>query len=223
MVAKNNLKMLDLCMSTKEEKPWHSIVKTRTWYVLPKIIFAIESLTSLRLTCCGLEQASIRDNIKFISLQELSLANVHANQEIIQNLISSCPLITIFSLFRCHGMKHLRLVGLKNLDKLKVCQNYDKYDIIKIIDIESPSLQVLVLNRCIRLRDFGLGRFRLSSHEIKTLKFLHLGWFHPNLDIPNLHTFEYICSKLPPSIVINTTSLQEATIKLLPHGLVPST
>ena len=121
----------------------HGIAKTRTWYVLPKIIFAIESLTALRLTCCDLEKASVRDKIEFISLKELSLTNVHANQEIIQNLISNCPLIRKFSLIRCHaGVNHLRVFGLNNLDKLKVCQNYDKYDIIETIGIESPSLQV---------------------------------------------------------------------------------
>ncbi|XP_008244752.1 PREDICTED: putative FBD-associated F-box protein At5g22720 [Prunus mume] len=117
-----------------KELGFHVHVNGTRRYILPKNVFAADGITGLRLQGCKLETCSI---IKLPHLQKLYLRNLRVDQQIIMNLISSCPLIDDLRLIQCSGLSCLDISSLLKLDRVEVhCCN-----VLKKIDITAPSLQ----------------------------------------------------------------------------------
>ncbi|KAJ0770855.1 putative leucine-rich repeat domain superfamily [Helianthus annuus] len=76
------------------------------------------------------------DALKFKSLIRLQLEYVHIDDEMINYLTTSCPLLKEFSLSSCHGFKRFCVNGLQNLKLL----NIDCDSQVEMIDIETPNL-----------------------------------------------------------------------------------
>jgi hypothetical protein len=123
VAIENNMKELDL----------HVVGKV-VYYRLPHTVFATTTLTGLRL--CGCSLLSLGD-IKLPQLQKLYLRDLFADQQTIEDLISSCPLIEDLRFIRCTGLKDLRVSGLLKLDRFEVhlCHG------LKNIEIKVPNLQ----------------------------------------------------------------------------------
>jgi hypothetical protein len=112
----------------------------RECYVLPKGVIESKSLTKLVLTGrIKVDQAFMNHSIKFFSLRELILLNVHLEDEHpIEHLISYCPLIELITLIFINGMKsNLSLHALQKLKMVHINGIKELY-----ID-EAPSLKSL--------------------------------------------------------------------------------
>ncbi|KAF3948684.1 hypothetical protein CMV_025348 [Castanea mollissima] len=123
IAIENNMKELDL-----------HVVKKSKRYKLPPTIFASKTITGLRLHGCMLKSHC---DIKLPKLQKLYLHKVCVDQQIIDNLISSCPLIEDLRFIHCTGLKVLRVSGLLKLDRVEVhhCHGLEE------IEVKAPYLQ----------------------------------------------------------------------------------
>ncbi|GMQ08088.1 hypothetical protein CsSME_00051980 [Camellia sinensis var. sinensis] len=107
-------------------------------YTLPHTIFSANSIQALELqNGCKFEQASHRQSIRFVSLRKLCLRRMHVDMQLVENIISSCPLIEEIELDQCLGLKKVQISGLHNLKIVRVVQGKDG---IELVDIEAPSL-----------------------------------------------------------------------------------
>ncbi|KAK7281283.1 hypothetical protein RIF29_09116 [Crotalaria pallida] len=105
-------------------------------YCLPPNILASKSLVKLILYgCFTVDKAFVNHPIKFRSLQVLSLSYVYVGEDqIIQNIISSCPMIENMTLKYCSGLK---FVSIHSLPKLKVADFRGIQDVF----VDAPSLE----------------------------------------------------------------------------------
>ncbi|KAL4625843.1 hypothetical protein ACB092_05G054100 [Castanea dentata] len=124
IAIENNMKELDL----------HVVVKKSRYYYLPQTVFASNTITGLRLHGCKLK---FRSNIKLPQLQKLYLHKVHVDQQIVDNLISSCPLIEDLRFVHCTGLQNLQVSSLLKLDRVEVHHCH----VPKEIKVNAPNLQ----------------------------------------------------------------------------------
>lgn len=124
LATENNIKELGL----------HVHTRGNNLYNFPRIVFASETLTGLRLQSCKLETLC---TVKLPRLQKLYLRDCNVDEQRIQNIISSCPLIEDLRLIRCSGLKYLRISSLLKLDRVEVhyCRG------LKKIEIKAANLQ----------------------------------------------------------------------------------
>ncbi|KAJ1390974.1 F-box-like domain superfamily [Sesbania bispinosa] len=130
-------------------------------YCFPPNILESKSLVKFILFgCLRIDKAFLNHPIKFCLLQVLSLSHVFVGEEqIIQNLISSCPLIEYMTLKYCSG---LRFVSIHNLPKLKGVDFRGLQEVL----VDAPSLEYFHyfadgintvcktnMDKCINLRD----------------------------------------------------------------------
>ena len=103
-------------------------------YSLPQIVLEAKPISALRLAKCKLEP-----NCKFYCshLKILALNIAHLDEQVIQNLTLSCPLIEAFRLHKCGGLEQLQVSSLPQLSLVKVsaCREISR------IVIEVPNLQ----------------------------------------------------------------------------------
>ncbi|KAF5798544.1 putative leucine-rich repeat domain superfamily, F-box-like domain superfamily [Helianthus annuus] len=105
-------------------------------YVLPNILLSVSVLESLIISGCELPSSFMVDALKFKSLIRLQLEYVHIDDEMINYLTTSCPLLKEFSLSSCHGFKRFCVNGHQNLELLDIdCDSQ-----VEMIDIETPNL-----------------------------------------------------------------------------------
>ena len=98
-----------------------------SYYNLPQLVFYAKSMSLLGLDSCKLE--SPRGNVTLSCLRELRPRHVCADDQVIKDLISGCPLIEFISIISCRGLKHLEL---PNLGKLKEFKVYDEYGLEQV-------------------------------------------------------------------------------------------
>uniref|UniRef100_M1BML9 F-box family protein n=1 Tax=Solanum tuberosum TaxID=4113 RepID=M1BML9_SOLTU len=106
-----------------------------TSYRVPILtILAAKSLSELVLHECILMPVSLSSGVvNYNSLRKISLSNVTLDENMLQTLLNSCPLIVSFILENCSGMKVLKIKS-DSLKVLKIIQYY------KICDIDAPNL-----------------------------------------------------------------------------------
>ncbi|RVW94153.1 hypothetical protein CK203_038201 [Vitis vinifera] len=156
-------------------------------YSLPAKIFAATTITVLSLRRVILE---ICGDIDLPALRKLYLGEIRCDEQPIQKLISSCPLIDCLHIESCHGLQKLHVSGLANLRRL------ERVNILVLIcsKIVSglPNLEGLGI-RCTQLQ-----RIEISHHQLKRLD-LSLTEKQSKaklkIDTPNLQSFNsYITS-----------------------------
>ncbi|KAL6335309.1 hypothetical protein AAG906_029551 [Vitis piasezkii] len=86
-------------------------------YRLPAKIFAATTITVLSLQRVIME---IYGDIDLPALRKLHLGEIQCDEQPIQKLISSCPLIDCLRIESCHGFEKLHVSGLANLRRLGV-------------------------------------------------------------------------------------------------------
>ncbi|XP_050233624.1 uncharacterized protein LOC126682106 [Mercurialis annua] len=118
-----NMKELDLFIPSKNIKRYH----------LPQIVFAASTLTALRISGCELK---ILTDVNLFNLQKLCFSKLHIDEQIIQHLMLSCPLIDDLRLIFCTGLKTLLLSS----DKLERVDVHFCYG-LKNVEVLSPYLQ----------------------------------------------------------------------------------
>lgn len=158
-----NITDLDLHLPIRRRKP----------YNLPETVFAAKSITSLRVYGCRLGTCS---DIKVSQLQKLCLGELKVDEQMIENLISSCPLIEDFRLIYCSGLKTLELSNLPKLKRvdLHFCRG------LKKVELLAPSLEIfwyqgkksvpckINLSECRSLKSLTLEDATLKDEQIQT-------------------------------------------------------
>ncbi|KAL3642162.1 hypothetical protein CASFOL_012977 [Castilleja foliolosa] len=86
-----------------------------TYFDLPLIIFQVKSLQSLNLEGCNLGQIGSVDNIQCRNLQTLYLKWVYITEEILDKIMSNCPLIEYLSLQSCEGFHTITFVNKNHI------------------------------------------------------------------------------------------------------------
>ncbi|KAK7255061.1 hypothetical protein RIF29_28463 [Crotalaria pallida] len=106
---------------------------------LPLCVLQAKSLIKLSLSWdFSIDEAFLNHPIKFSALQELSLSQVYVGDgKVIENVISSCPLIEAIELTRCSGLKSVSIRGLPKLKRVFIVG-------IEEVDIDAPSLEDLL-------------------------------------------------------------------------------
>ncbi|KAK7261829.1 hypothetical protein RIF29_28150 [Crotalaria pallida] len=107
------------------------------YYNLPPSVLKYTSLVKLILSGpISLDQSFLNHQIRFASLQVLSLMDVHlSDEQVIHNIISCCPLIEYITLKTCLGLDSMTLHNLPKLKGIKV------WRIANIIVVDAPKLE----------------------------------------------------------------------------------
>ncbi|MFS7955089.1 putative leucine-rich repeat domain superfamily [Helianthus anomalus] len=173
-------------------------------YILPNILLSVSVLESLIISGCELPSSFMVDPLKFKSLIQLQLEYVHIDDEMINYLTTSCPLLKEFSLSSCHGFKRFCVNGHQNLKLL----NIDCDSQVEMIDIETPNLVGLTVRdtagrgppgmkvaSCKNLTSvtyIGCNTLKLSSHSLRKLVIdSEFDLEEIELSTPNLGLFIY--------------------------------
>lgn len=166
LATENNIKELGL----------HVHTRGNNLYNFPRNVFASETLTGLRLQSCKLETLC---TVKLPRLQKLYLRGCNVDEQRIQNIISSCPLIEDLRLIRCIGLKYLRISSLLKLDRIEVhhCRG------LKKIEIKAANLQTfwycgknrtsckLIFTDCESLKRLTLEDKKMTDNQFRDLFF----------------------------------------------------
>ncbi|XP_016513628.1 F-box protein At5g03100-like [Nicotiana tabacum] len=147
----------------------------RTLYPLPHVftILAAKSLRKLVLKDCDLMQLSLSSGhvAKYgDSLRELCLLGVRLDDNMLQTLVTTCPMIVSFSIKHCIGLKKIEL---QNLQKIKMVSIH--IDKKQPVEIQAPTLEHLVfcglaekslmldIGACQNLKSLKLSSVRISD------------------------------------------------------------
>ncbi|PHT39198.1 hypothetical protein CQW23_22771 [Capsicum baccatum] len=174
------------------------------------------------------------------SLRKLSLSYVTLDENILQTLLNSCPLIVSFILKFCSGLEKIELPNLRKIKSvsIRICKN-------QRVKIEAPTLEHLsyfglclseglVVTECQNLKsldlthspqnfnvynDFSDGRERFSTCKSGSLKILKIRNCDgiKEIDAPNLVSIEYQ-GKQTPELKIARESCQLKHSKIVLSG-----
>ncbi|KAK7255546.1 hypothetical protein RIF29_28959 [Crotalaria pallida] len=183
------------------EEPQHdnpsSSYSIEEFSCLPPCVLEAKSLIKLELSWnFRVDQAFLNHPIKFCSLQLLSLKHVYLGDgQVIQNLISSCPLIENIELVFCYGLKSVSIHSLPKLMRVFIVG-------IEEVDVDAPSLEFLFydvsgfktiipgkidMDKCKNLRELCL--VQMTSIIITDQWFLELFRTFPLLEMLTLEAF----------------------------------
>ncbi|KAL3634849.1 hypothetical protein CASFOL_021903 [Castilleja foliolosa] len=149
-------------------------------FPLQLAVFQSESLVELHLERCDLKILESTDNVMFNNLQTLRLHYVHITDEILEKIISSCPLIENLSVLHCIGLKSIKLHKHHNIKDFGC--SVDKQT---IIEIEDP-------------------------HTLESFHFDNYCTYwlppHKNMHFPHLKSLKLQRVKLPAETLVNFSS-----------------
>ncbi|XP_043687421.1 F-box/FBD/LRR-repeat protein At5g53840-like [Telopea speciosissima] len=137
--------------------------KCRFCYRLPQSIYRTESLTVLKLRRCKLVPSN---EVKLPCLKTLSLEEIHAEDGIVQNLVSTSLLVETLILIRCSGLKDF-YCSSSQLQTLIV----EYLPELNKFDIETPNLQSfsVALYNDLFTKLFQINAARLKSLSLRCL------------------------------------------------------
>uniref|UniRef100_M1DDE4 F-box/LRR-repeat protein n=1 Tax=Solanum tuberosum TaxID=4113 RepID=M1DDE4_SOLTU len=103
-------------------------------------IMAAKSLRELVLSNCDLMYDSLSSGVAGTcsSLRKLSLSYIILNDNILQTLLNSCPLIVTFTLQYCSGLEKIELPNLQKIKSVSMKMNKNQR-----VKIEAPTLEHL--------------------------------------------------------------------------------
>lgn len=111
---------------------------SRWLYNLPSFVLWCKSITVLKLVGCKLE---LQSRVNLPSLRNLSLAQIDASDQVIDYVVSGCPLIEFLRIDDCLELKSLKLFNLDKLKKIKVSFN-EKLERVEINASNVHSLSI---------------------------------------------------------------------------------
>ncbi|XP_059310434.1 uncharacterized protein LOC132061805 [Lycium ferocissimum] len=146
-------------------------------------ILASKSLIKLVLARCDLRHLALPSGVvKCDSLRELSVSVVRLDENMLQTLLASCPLIENFIIELCTELKKIELLNLQKIKSVSIWIRRDQH-----VKIQAPTLEhlsyfgdlkestVLDVVECQNLKSLKLSHARISGvleHLISRSKFL---------------------------------------------------
>ncbi|KAK4732759.1 hypothetical protein R3W88_025747 [Solanum pinnatisectum] len=130
-------------------------------------ILAAKSLRELVLNDCSLEFFSFT---KCSSLRKLSLTKINLDENILQTLLNSCPLLVTFILERCSGLKKIELLNHQNIKLVSIKTKGKPKHLVKIqiqtlehfsyYDLRKEELDVV---ECQNLKSLNISYVKISN------------------------------------------------------------
>lgn len=173
------------------------------WYSLPQMVLCSKSVNVLKLQGYKLESLPLGNDLN-LSLRKLSLSDVYADDQVMNNLVAQCPLIEDLEFDCCQGFKSLdikapnassiaiatllkcevSITSCKNLKRLVLwnCSFTDEWLCNQISRL--PLLEHLFIRCC-----QNIERIKISSTPLKTLcicmceRLVEVEIYTPNLRI----------------------------------------
>ncbi|XP_060205842.1 uncharacterized protein LOC132633439 [Lycium barbarum] len=188
------------------------------FYVLPQVVFASRTITSLKLYGCGVGDSVA---IKLQNLRELSMKAMRINENIVHNFAQGCPLIEDMRLINCFGLKFLHVSSLPKLNRFEVHERSS----LRSIKLETPNLETfwfhgkkssrckIILAGCGNLKNLTLKHARMADKSFQQqvsyfplLEKLFL------LECQTLHRITILSDKLKKLSLVRCHKLKEANI-----------
>ncbi|XP_009782508.1 F-box/LRR-repeat protein At3g03360-like [Nicotiana sylvestris] len=210
-----NVKELDIHVK-KADDVYENVVSQ--CYVLPQVVFASRTITSLKLHGCGMDVSAV---IKLQNLQELSMKAMRINENVVHKFVQGCPLIEDMRLIKCHLLKFLHVSTLPKLKRLEVHEGSN----LRSVKLEAPNLETfwfhgkkssrckLILAGCGNLKNLMLRHTHMSDKsfqeriaEFPLLENLFL------LECHALRRMTILSDKLKKLSVVRCSKLKEANI-----------
>ncbi|XP_022955932.1 putative F-box/LRR-repeat protein At5g02700 [Cucurbita moschata] len=95
------------------------VEKSPRHYIVPPFMNSIKTLTGLRLH--GLKWSSFAA-LEFNNLRKLYLRRLYVDQQMIEKLASTSPLIMDLRIVECRGLKNLQISGFRKLERVDMYQ-----------------------------------------------------------------------------------------------------
>ncbi|TXG69300.1 hypothetical protein EZV62_004235 [Acer yangbiense] len=99
LAVENEVKELNFHLMSRNTVHLPRTIELDDMYILPQAIFSAKSITTLEVCGCKLEQLSGSAGFHF--LKNVKLVNVLLNEQIVQMLITECPLLENLLLHYC--------------------------------------------------------------------------------------------------------------------------
>lgn len=192
--------------------------KRRRRYVVPRIVLAAGSLTSLKLYGCKLDNFK---DIQLPNLQHLSMKKMHINNNIIQSFVHGCPMIEDLRLVYCEGLEGLNISTLVKLNRVEIHQCHG----LERVEIEAANLETLwccgtkfqlcnvILNcsknlRSLTLKDTGMTdeSFQVQINKFPVLEKLVL------MGCDALEMLTILSKNLKKLVLLRCEKLREANV-----------
>ncbi|PHU01270.1 hypothetical protein BC332_31057 [Capsicum chinense] len=184
-------------------------------YPFPTIkVLAAKSLRELDLSGCDLMDVSLSSGaVHFHSLRKLSLSRVSLDENILQTLLKSYPLIFSFILEHYSGLGKIELLNLQKIKSIFITETENKcfkihaptlenlfysswvYSSENFDVVECQNLKSLELNN-VRIFDGFLHNLISRSQSLEALKIRNF-WGIRDIDYSNLVKNEYIGHQIP--------------------------
>ncbi|KAJ0693829.1 putative leucine-rich repeat domain superfamily [Helianthus annuus] len=203
LLLQNGVYDLVIGVANSSESPFAS-----TNYRLPNILLSISVLDSLDIGHCELPSSFMLDTVMFKSLRRLVLPRVPINDEVLKHITTSCPLLQVFVVNACHGLKRFCVYGHQRLRSVWIQYNTP----FERIDIEAPNLSSLSIKD-----DHGRGgppQMNLASCEKLITVFYYV------CPYSNSYSFIDLLSNFPfvENLILATTNKCN-NLKLSSHSL----
>ncbi|XP_059310028.1 FBD-associated F-box protein At3g52670-like [Lycium ferocissimum] len=198
-------------------------------------ILAAKSLRDLVLWCCNLKLVSFTSSVANCnSLRKLSLIAVHLDENMLQTLLSSCPLIVSFILEYCDGLEKIELLNLQKIKSVSIRTQQNR-----LVKIQAPTLENLTYSsysseefdvvECQNLKSLDISHVTISDGFLQnlisrsqSLKMLKLQYCHGtgDIDSSNLVSLEYMGDQIPElKIASDSRKLKHSKIVLHCYSL----
>ncbi|XP_075085414.1 putative F-box/LRR-repeat protein At3g18150 isoform X1 [Nicotiana tabacum] len=128
------------------------------------IILAAKSLKELVLTRCNLKSVSLSRGVaNLFYLEKLSLSSIYLNEDMLQTLLTNCPLIVSFVIDSCYGLDKIELRNLQKIRSVSITKSSRKR-----VKIQAPTLE--------HFSYYQLSVEKLDIVECKNLKSVELSY-----------------------------------------------
>ncbi|KAK4839811.1 hypothetical protein QYF36_025169 [Acer negundo] len=156
-------------------------------------------MTTLEVCGCKLEQPSGPAGFHF--LKNVKLVKVLLNEQIVQMLITECPLLENLLLHYCSGLKRFCVSDALKLRVVEFFTSYDEVESANSLDEEFDSIVSKYSRICLSRCNF-LEKVIISSIQLKKLQFVNCSSLKDiDIDTPNLVSFYYEGNSVPKSSI----------------------
>ena len=110
----------------------------RSCYLLIPSVLASNSPKVLKLRECSVLAHHLNTTgMKFMSLRKLTLDTIKLGGKLLDNIISTCPLIEELALNHCYGLSKIQVNGLHFIERFDVIGPWKE---LEVIEVNAPSL-----------------------------------------------------------------------------------
>ncbi|PHT32473.1 hypothetical protein CQW23_28810 [Capsicum baccatum] len=134
---------------------------------------------------CNLMDVSLSSGVaNCYSLRKLSLSHISLDENVLQTLLSSCPLIVYFNLDDCRGLGKIELLNLQKIKSISIKEVRNMHKL--------KSLEL----KYVRISDGSLENLISRSQSLKVLMIQKCPGIG-NIDSSNLVSLDYIGDQIP--------------------------